>query len=237
MVIRARTDIPAGEEIRLSYSPVQLDYNSREEIVKGICEVQCNCSRCVDDRRATPTKLTRRKELLDVQFAAMDKEVDSINIRDMKAVELFARRLSRLIASLEMTYTSSTFVRPELSKVYHLLTELLNPNKERSQLLLYVSKSLQMGGVVFDRQGDSIEILSAPWNGSAFEGSVTMVLMHARRLSLTGKTTDSKEAKGWVRAAVQLDKLMSGREKKDFRSTWAGPIAQYGIGKLVMESL
>jgi len=221
----------------LSYCPVQLDYNSREQIVKGICEVQCNCSRCVDDRKATPTKLTRRKKLLDVQFASIEKETDTLDPRDQKQAELIARKLSRLIASLEMTYTSSTFVRPELSNVYHLLTELLHPIKERSQLLLYVSKSLQMGGVVFDRQGESIQILSAPWNGSAFDGSVNQLLMHARRLSLTGKAVDMKEARGWVRAAVQLDKLMTGREKKDFYSTWAEPISQYGIVRLVNDTL
>ncbi|GAA5874800.1 hypothetical protein JCM16303_002988 [Sporobolomyces ruberrimus] len=232
MIIRARTNIEKNTEVFLSFAPVAEHYFRRKQILDYVCGRECSCSRCLEDRHLGTFNLERRRKLVDLEVEALRDQVREGSVGEL--VKPIAVKLQRVIVLLEATYPPESQIRPELAHVYHFLTELLHPVNERAKMETYVKKALEAAGIELERKSGTgkIKIISTGYCVAQLQG-VEILLMHARRISLSRTSRDFREAKEWVQAAIELDRLTSGRQEKEFREAWSSLIDKYGIQNLV----
>ncbi|BGP18672.1 hypothetical protein JCM10213_002916 [Rhodosporidiobolus nylandii] len=222
IVVRARAPIAAGAEVTISYVSVEAPKDNRDGVFTSHFDGKgCPCSLCVADRSDGATNLARREQLLEKRFPPIEKDFDGIGGkgRPTKAtLNSLKTRLLPLVSDLEQTYSVShdVHLRPELTKVYHVLGELHHPDlanfaRDGNK---YSLKSLEASGAVIEVTKKDIKVLAAPY--CAVDNAASMLINVAWRWSRGEKDEDTDEAVRWIKAAMEMGRIVDGETPQQF---------------------
>ncbi|GJN92212.1 hypothetical protein Rhopal_005242-T1 [Rhodotorula paludigena] len=226
-VIRARAPIKAGEEIFISYAPVNVHPKERTEMLSSHFADGCKCAYCETERTDSPSSRRRREQLLQdgsLYSRTRNSLVGKVS-PSYAAIERETRIVKSTATQIEETYSSKRGpFRPELVEPYHVLGELTPPREANDWDL----KALIAAGAVIEQSPASIDVLAAPV--AAREEAVMIVLnIASRHASL--KQDDL--ARRWIRAAQQMSRIQHGDDFVRFRDRHSGDIKRFNLDKLV----
>jgi hypothetical protein len=227
MVVRALRPLKAGTEVLHPYIPVEASSETRRSIFeKHFDSGSCNCTLCTADKKDGMMNLRRRNDLLE-QFKTVMASLQARGaVSGPQALAAERRKLSSLLVGLEKTYTTSRTVRPDLVEIYHALAELtgIETDSTRAESNKLDLKALAASGAVVNTENGEVKVTSAPV-GMGFM-AVPLLLNVAHRHSLGGQT---REAKKWLKAALEMSRIRFGDDKQRFVTRHAKLLSEMGF--------
>jgi hypothetical protein len=234
MVIRARTAIAAGEEIFLSYCTVGVDRLAKI-VEQHLGKNGCSCPLCDFDRLEGKAAVEKRKKLLEDQFLPLKSRLATTPMPS-PAHSRLVQQLERLVEAISKTYSPSRpqQFRIELSDPLHCLADsqqfqTSDAIRRRSVELTIRSHRVRDG--LITTQGNNITVQQAPIELGG--DSVATFLVCARRYAFRNDPHDNETALKWIKAAMDLEKLMSGGGYAVFRFKHEKTIKHFGLDHLV----
>ncbi|KAK4054028.1 hypothetical protein OIO90_003673 [Microbotryomycetes sp. JL221] len=214
IVVRARQDIAAGEELRESYVNAAAELEDREAGLTFHGFV-CTCQLCQFDRKESTEQRTRRKplqaevdELMSIYMAASrDDTVGKNHI---------AARLQQIRVQIEETYdqTRPKTLRPALSNVLSALENIALDACDVVKMIDFAVTKMECLGCVVDTKDASQPRLEVPPKLDDVE-PVESALKVARQLKMEG---NFKASQNWLELARDIERGQIGLELADLRA-------------------
>lgn len=234
IVVRVRAPIHSGEEILLPYATPGSD---AAMIERHLGKDGCKCSYCEFDRQEGPLAVKLRRKLVQGEFAAVKVKLASTAMPSPAHTRL-VRRLERLISDTEKTYSPSRpeRYRFELADMLHVLAESQDFLRSeaalrRSAELAVRSHAVRDGCISFSQSGGGsgrVTVERVPVNLGG--DSVFTLLACARRFAIRDEPEYAIE---WIKAAMQLEKMLSGGGFAVFRLKHDESVKLMGLDQLV----
>lgn len=172
------------------------------------------------------------KELREIQKGTEELlRRGAISPRDLTRLNL---RLKPIVRQLEATYSKSRgALRPEMANVYHTMGELTDPTQAstREEGNRCSIKSLVAAGAVFKEEDAKVKIIAAP--SSTSKDAVPQLLNIAHRYNRP--PTKPSQARKWVVAAFEMDRILHGDDWSRFAERYAEDIEAFRLQSVVKE--
>ncbi|GAA5982653.1 hypothetical protein JCM10908_006734 [Rhodotorula pacifica] len=211
-LLRARVDIPEGEELVDSY----VDAADPLEVREGRLAAhgfRCGCALCEEERGVGEEVRRRRSELV-----RQAEETTSPSLRNVD-------QLRQIVAELEATYAETTSIRPALYTPLRLLSQALSSSSSPTdagagagqEAIANELKALQSLGARFEGSLGAEELLQPP-RVRDMDG-VMSALWIAKEWRRIGR---SEAYRHWISLARTIEAGQAGEELFELRySVWA----------------
>lgn len=211
-IVRARTAIKKGEEVFITYVPMDRDHDVRLDFFRPVFENGiCPCELCKLDRLDGSKQVAIRHKILKEEYLPYRQRKQSgVPILDKEAVRT-RQELLLILARLESTYSSSRGpLRPELSDICHLIADvsISVPVHLRQVAIDYRLRAFESAGAKFEKQkGSEIKVVVPPVPLQPHVDPVGLCLLTAcTYLQVLPK--DSAACLSWIQAAADMEKLL-----------------------------
>ncbi|GAA5974697.1 hypothetical protein JCM11641_007228 [Rhodosporidiobolus odoratus] len=228
IVVRARAPIPVGEEILMSYISAAAPASQRRDNLKAhFGPAGCPCELCSVDARLGPAHITRREELTKKLAELKPKPASDPLSASQKLIA--KRKLAALIAQLETTYTSSFAIKPVLVMPYYNLATLcdFSTTSGASESQQYARKALTVSGTVLVEGGETIKVVAVPVIASFIGPTLLLIIAHS--FDSIKASRNKKKAKQYVKAAMEMSRMLFGSELRDFLLRYLDPLDDYNL--------
>ncbi|BGP50496.1 hypothetical protein JCM10450v2_006415 [Rhodotorula kratochvilovae] len=225
LAVRARTAIKKGKEVYIAYSPVDDNFDTRQDILKVHFPNGCPCAYCVDERRETDEIVDQRDALYD-EFGLISGEVQT----QAHAPAIVAKLLP-LIKRIEATYSPTRGpVRPRLVMAYVALSQLTDLTKAKPVRALstpYDLKALEASGAVIEISDDEVKVIAGPICHPDI-AKCTLVDIAHRSARLRTPEGD-REALKWLKAAFAMCRIIYSDQFHEFWRRHAKEVEEFAL--------
>jgi hypothetical protein len=176
----------------------------------------CPCDLCRLDREDGFAKVEKRRSLL-VECEAFYASLNANRVLGRFSTSRGEiEKLKSLIAALEATTTRSSPLRPFLVRPLNFLSALygVETSTARAEANRCALRGLEAGGAVLQQTPTKINILEAP--PAYHDLAAPTLIAVANRELLAASMVGGQKAAKWLRAAMEMDKICSGGDRKVF---------------------
>ncbi|PUU76843.1 hypothetical protein B9Z19DRAFT_1194466 [Tuber borchii] len=219
LIVRAARDIPAGEEITMTYIDNESGVQERQKASYSGWDFSCECTLCEIEAAESQEVQSKRQSLVEkaLKFKVyLNQSVQKTNSRIAPMITL--------IKGIEATYSKPEFIHPRvrlLSPTNILQTFLVRAQRPPDVFLL-ARQALNGLGFKFTTKGGKVVIerygyMSYP---------VMELFMHA--ITAEAMMGDLWTATLWRNAAVDVYEVLAG-ERESFINAFGGVLLEAGV--------
>ncbi|BGP34244.1 hypothetical protein JCM10296v2_006059 [Rhodotorula toruloides] len=234
MVVRARTAIAEGDEILISYVPSASSQTLADNVLRQRTMTACGCVMCEEMINNGGDQITLRHKLLDESIPKYSKIIYREGVAGLKSRRNHKPAFAKLVNRIEATYPKDGIsFRPDLVMPYLVMSEYCDTttNTGAAESVAWARKALVASGAdLVDDEAGRITPTAAPI--SQIGNMMVRMLRNASMYVWDGGVV-GHEGFAWLRAAVEMSRLLYGDTVASFAVRFASRLVLYGLDKAV----